>query len=92
VPSAALATAAAFAAGRDPWANRAMSHAKLVAATARSEFQRRLPIVPLFHRALRIHHRRNLRGLAFDPTARASFADLFVHGGASRKRSGRGGM
>jgi MarR-like DNA-binding transcriptional regulator SgrR of sgrS sRNA len=93
VASAALATAAAFAAGRDDWAERTMVRARLVAATARREFQRRLPIVPLFHRALRIHHRRDVRGLSFDAMARPSFADIFVHGHAGlgkgeRPRSG----
>ena len=67
-----------------------MARAMLVLQVARREFQKRLPVVPLFHRALRIHHRRNLRGLAFDPIARPSFADIFVHGGGAPGKREKG--
>jgi hypothetical protein len=34
--------------------------------------------VPLYHRAVRIHHRADLRGAWFDSSARLGVADLFV--------------
>jgi len=90
VPSPSLATAAAFAAGRDSWPEQSMARSMLVLQVARREFQKRLPVVPLFHRALRIHHRRDLRGLGFDAVARPSFADIFLRGGGKNggKRPG----
>jgi len=94
LPSAALTTAAAFAAGRDSWPQRALARAVLVLRVARAEFQKRLPVVPLFHRALRIYHRRDLRGLGFDSIARPTFADIFLRGAGGtgiRKKGSSGG-
>ncbi len=41
-------------------------------------FAARLPILPLYHRAVRVHHRTDLRGAWFDASARLGIADLFV--------------
>ncbi len=80
VPTPVLATAAAFAAGGDPWLEKKLAQAPGDLAAARREFERRLPILPLFHRSVRVHHRRDVHGVAFDPITRLSFADLFLYG------------
>ncbi len=46
-------------------------------------FAARLPIVPLYHRAVRVHHKRSLRGLAGDPLGRLDFADAYFWNGPS---------
>jgi len=43
-------------------------------------FASRLPIVPLMFRTVRIWHPTNVRGLAFDSSARPSYADVFMFG------------
>jgi ABC-type transport system substrate-binding protein len=83
-PSPALVWAAAFEAGRDPWARRQLAKGGLDLAQARAEHGRDLPIVPLYHRSLRVHHRRDVRGLGFDGAARLGFADLFLFGAPER--------
>ena len=82
-----LVWTAAFEAGGDPWARRQLAKGSVDPARARAEFARTLPIVPLYHRAVRVHHRRDLRGVGFDGGARISFADLFLFG--APERSGR---
>lgn len=79
-PSEALALAAAFAAGGDDWARARLAQAPLDLAAARRAFAQRLPIVPLFHRAVHVHHRDDVRGMALDHAARLSYADLFFFG------------
>jgi MarR-like DNA-binding transcriptional regulator SgrR of sgrS sRNA len=86
VPTPAYALAAAFAAGRDPFAERALATSALDPGRAGKVFAERLPIVPLFHRALRVHHRSDLRGLRFDDTSQLWFADLFFFGKAEQSR------
>lgn len=86
VATPAHAMAAAFAAGRDAYAERALATSALDIDRAARAFDQRLPIVPLFHRALRVHHRSNLRGLRFDDTLQLGFADLFFFGRAERSR------
>jgi ABC-type transport system substrate-binding protein len=83
-----LVWGAAFAAGGDPWAARQLAAGPLDGAAARREFAARLPILPLMHRSVRLHHRADLRGLAFDASARLGFADVFFFGApvASRPR------
>ncbi len=49
-------------------------------ARVRATFARRLPIVPLLHRAIRVHHRAAVRGGWFDASARLGVADLFLWG------------
>jgi hypothetical protein len=44
---------------------------------ARGAFTKRWPIVPLVHRGVRLHLRRDLRGAAFEPSARLGIAELF---------------
>lgn len=78
--SASLLWGAAFAAGGDAWAQTQLARGPLDAAKARKEFASRLPIVPLAHRAVRVHHRTDVRGVAFDASSRLAFADLFLFG------------
>ena len=83
-PAPALALAAAFAAGGEPWARDPLARGGLDDATAheaaRRAFDERLPIIPLFHRAVRVHHRSDLRGVVLDDAARPGFADVFFFG------------
>jgi peptide/nickel transport system substrate-binding protein len=80
-----LALAAAFAAGGDGWAQTRLSRGGLAEyggaerEAAERAFDERLPIIPLFHRAVRVHHRSDLRGVALDDAARPAFADLFYY-------------
>jgi hypothetical protein len=69
--------AAAFVAGHDPWAERALARAPLDLDAAGRMFRQRLPLVPLFHRAVRVHHRSTLRGVRLDAGSRLPMADLF---------------
>lgn len=85
----ALLWGAVFAAGGDDTVEKQLAAGALDAAAARAEFATRLPVVPLLHRAVRVHHRSDVRGVAFDASARVSFADLFVFGAPSRNRKGR---
>jgi len=78
--SASLLWGAAFAAGGDTWAANQLARGPLDGAKARKEFAARLPIVPLAHRAMRVHHRTDVRGVAFDAASRLGFADLFLWG------------
>ena len=71
---------AVFAAGGDDWP---LMQQQVDAAAAAKEFAQRLPIVPLMFRAVRMWHPTNLRGLAFDPTGRPCYADLFLFGAAT---------
>jgi len=80
----AIAWAAAFEAGGDPWARRALARGSIDPAQAKAQFARALPIVPLYFRAVRVHHRSDLRGLAFDGIARLGLADLFQFGAPRR--------
>lgn len=81
---------AAFAAGGDAWAARQLADGAIDDREARAEFQARMPIVPLLHRAVRIHHRSDVRGIGFDASSRVTFADLFFFGEPARsKRKGR---
>jgi MarR-like DNA-binding transcriptional regulator SgrR of sgrS sRNA len=82
-PGPDLALAAAFAAGGDAWARTALARGLLGAAerdAARRAFDERLPVIPLFHRAVRVHHRSDLRGVALDDAARPGLADVFFAG------------
>jgi peptide/nickel transport system substrate-binding protein len=82
----ALLWGAAFAAGGDPWAARQLAAGAIDDREARAEFASRLPIVPLLHRAVRIHHRSDVRGVGFDASSRVTFADLFFHGKPARSK------
>lgn len=83
VPVPALATAAAFAVGGDDWTRRMLTKARLRPDGARVWFDQRLPILPLFHRAVRVHFRHDLRGVGFDGTTRLGLADVFARGAAT---------
>jgi len=78
--------AATFAIDGDDWSTRALRKAPLDRAAAGKAFSAQLPIVPLFHRALRVHHRSNLRGVAFDDASLLTLGDLFFYGRLQRSR------
>jgi MarR-like DNA-binding transcriptional regulator SgrR of sgrS sRNA len=44
------------------------------------QFNEHLPLIPLFHRGLRVHHRSDLQEVAFDDNSRLLFEDLFLYG------------
>ncbi len=73
-----LEIAAAFAAGGNRWAARSLAKRAPDEDALRAEFEDQLPVVPLFHRAIRAHHRKALGGVSFDVLGRLSLADLFV--------------
>ncbi len=75
---------AAFSAGGDNWARAHMTKAPLELTSASSEFRRRLPIIPLFHRAVRAHYRSDVFGLEFDGAGQLEWAELFLFGSAKR--------
>jgi peptide/nickel transport system substrate-binding protein len=79
-----LAWAAAFAAGGDDWARQRLLRGAIDAASARAQFAKSWPVVPLYFRAVRINHRTDVRGLGFDGTARLGLADAFVFGAPRR--------
>ena len=79
--AAAVWWGAAFAAGNDGWAQRQLQAGAIDLAAAAQEFDRRPPIVPLMFRAIRMWHRLDVHGLAFDASARLGFADLYWPGG-----------
>jgi peptide/nickel transport system substrate-binding protein len=76
----ALLWAAAFDAGGDAWARAALDKGTLDAKTAAKEFAARLPIIPLFHRSIRVTHRTDLRNVAIDAAGRLGLADAFFFG------------
>lgn len=80
-PSPALQLAGAFAAGGDSWARAQMAAGPLDPGAALAAFARRLPLVPLFHRAVRVHHRVDIRRVDFDATGQLLYADMFLFGG-----------
>jgi ABC-type transport system substrate-binding protein len=73
-----LEVAAAFAVAGSSWASRYLEKRALTDEAALAEFDEQLPIVPLFHRAIRAHHRKTMGGVSFDVLGRLSLADLFV--------------
>jgi peptide/nickel transport system substrate-binding protein len=77
-PDALAEYAVAFAAAGDRWPMRRIEDGRFTLDTAQSAFADRLPVVPLYHRAVRAHHKRVLRHLAFDPLGRLSFADAWL--------------
>lgn len=86
VPRRDVAMAAAFARGKDDWAQATLAAGPLDAEAATRVFARRLPVIPLFHRAVRIHHRMNIHGLSARSTSMFSLDDLFLFGEAERNR------
>ncbi len=77
-PSTSDLIRAAFVAGRrwqDLRALAGQSEAKLV-----QSFDSQLPLVPLFHRGLRVHSRSDVQATGFAPGLRLRFEDLFFFG------------
>ncbi len=72
--------AAAFAAGGDDWPIAALKTGVLDPVAAAKAFAEREPIVPLMFRSVRLWHRTDLRGVAFDASGRPCFADVFLFG------------
>jgi hypothetical protein len=70
--------AAAFAAGGDRFVVAQQQIAPLLVAPLAVAFEARLPIVPLFHRSVRVHYRKILQGVGFDALGRLALADLFM--------------
>jgi ABC-type transport system substrate-binding protein len=77
-PSPASQIGAAFAAGGDSWAASRLSAAPLDVEAALAAFGERLPIVPLFHRAIRVHHRVDVEQVWFDATGRLVYASMHL--------------
>jgi ABC-type transport system substrate-binding protein len=44
------------------------------------QFAAQLPVVPLFHRGLRVHHRSDLLSVGFDGSARLRYEDMYFYG------------
>jgi len=82
----AVAWAAAFEAGGDPWARGQLAGGSLDPAQARARFAAALPVVPLYFRAVRVHYRTDVRGLGFDGMSRPDLADVFLFGSPVRAR------
>ncbi len=76
----------AFAAGGDDWPVPALEAGGLDLAAAAKAFDNRLPIVPLMFRSVRLWHRTDVRGVAFDGFGRPTFADLSLFGNPVRGR------
>lgn len=81
-----LLWAAAFAAGGDAWARAQLAKGALDPKAAATEFAARLPIVPLYHRSVRVTHRTDLRDVGVDASGRIGFADAFFFGGPERAK------
>jgi ABC-type transport system substrate-binding protein len=75
---------AAFAAGHDDWPISQLATGALDRAAAATAFAERVPIVPLMFRAVRLWHRSDVRGVAFDAIGRPTYADLFFFGTPTR--------
>lgn len=90
IPEVALVSA--FVAGGDDWATGVFKRAGIGdprgfdRARGLRQFAARLPIVPLFHRALRVHHRDDVRGIHFDDSSRLQLTDLFFFGRPRRSK------
>jgi peptide/nickel transport system substrate-binding protein len=77
-PTALAALAAAFDAGGDDWLATHLAQSPLNANEVLGLFLVRMPIVPLAHRALRVQHKKALRGLAFGPLGLPTWADAYL--------------
>jgi peptide/nickel transport system substrate-binding protein len=80
-PSQAVQIAAAFAAGGDRWAAEQLAAAQIQVDPALAAFGQRLPILPLFHRSIRVHHRADVRRISFDATGVLRYGHVFLFGG-----------
>jgi peptide/nickel transport system substrate-binding protein len=86
-----LAWAMAFEAGGDTWVRAQLAKGPLDLAAAQAAFAGRLPIVPLFHRSIRVAHRTDVRNIAFDGAGRIALADAFFFGRPERAKKGATG-
>jgi MarR-like DNA-binding transcriptional regulator SgrR of sgrS sRNA len=77
---------AAFAAGGDDWALPQLAAGTIDTAAAGKAFAERVPVVPLMFRAVRLWHRSDVRGVAFDASGRPCYADLFYFGTPVKSR------
>lgn len=73
-----LGLAAAFVVAGSAWAAEQLAAGPFDLDAALAAFDARLPIIPLFHRGIRAHHRKTLGGVSFDALGRLSLADMFV--------------
>lgn len=76
--ASAMIYAQAFAIAGDRGHADKLSGGAVTGVRMKELFAARLPIIPLYHRAVRVHHRADLRGAWFDSSARLGVADLFV--------------
>lgn len=83
-PSGELMLAAALAAGDSAGLKAALAKAAFDLVQARRMFLQTLPIVPLFHRAVRAHHRSDLIGVTFAKTTLLLIDELFFFGKPTR--------
>jgi ABC-type transport system substrate-binding protein len=74
----AMLYAQAFAIAGDRGHADKLASGAITGARMRETFAARLPIIPLYHRAVRVHHRADLRGAWFDSSARLGVPELFV--------------
>ncbi len=79
--------AAVFAAGGDDALVAQEQAGAIDPAAAAAAFTQHLPIVALRFRAVRISHRTDVRGVAFDGLGRVCFADLFLFGAPVRSKA-----
>ncbi|HLL25621.1 MAG TPA: ABC transporter substrate-binding protein [Kofleriaceae bacterium] len=85
--SAWLWWSAAFAAGGDSWAMQQLASGTIDPRAAQKQFAAQLPILPLMFRAVKLWHRSDVRGLAFDASGRPCFADIHLFGEPTKSRS-----
>jgi MarR-like DNA-binding transcriptional regulator SgrR of sgrS sRNA len=86
VTSAWLWWAAAFAAGNDSWAMQQLANGGIDPVLAQKQFSAQLPIVPLMFRAVKLWHRSDVHGLAFDASGRPCFAEMHLFGDPTKPR------
>jgi ABC-type transport system substrate-binding protein len=79
-----LLWAAAFERGGDGWGRTELAKGAIDPAAAARELATRLPILPLYHRAVRVSHRRDLRNLTPDLAGRIGFVDAAFFGEPER--------
>jgi peptide/nickel transport system substrate-binding protein len=75
---------AAFERGGDAWGRTQLAKGAVDAAVAAKELAARLPILPLYHRAIRVTHRKDVRNLTPDLAGRVGFVDAAFFGEPER--------
>lgn len=81
--------AAAIAAAEPGWVRSTIRQKSPTAATMKVRLRDQQRIVPLFHRAVRIHYRSNLYGLEASSSGLIDYHGVFVHGKPKKSRRQR---